>query len=700
MATLLELARGQNIPGSTVSTLLSPMGVEPVSTKVDSFTPLVKKTKAKLGAARDEALSTVNPTEFKDVSEYTEYKTGMKADAKRKALLPTYKDGEWTAPGIVHEAAKALSTTGAYFKGVPVTMEDMTNLAGSVGAASYGLSSFDSNIAGSTLGTFVGPKARNRGKDYNDVKKLSDLLDANVTGTYEGKNKVLYNQTGWFKGPDKKLRTEISDHAAKFHISEDEVKKLTAQSFDTDLPIRARMLLIKELHERMEYGETLDQAKASLALEMNNHYDKQRRHNIAAPTPDETSMAIDQGAKELNSISFDKADEILTYYIRYGSSAFNGGFAAPLSSILKHDELFDEYPELRNMTVRVSPNMEPNVNGSLSINPHTDAPEIILNGRRKFDEAQLSTLLHEIQHNIQDVEGFDLGTDPTRFMKKYGMKYDEAFDRYLQQHGEAEARMTEARQLRTPRERQAIPPFDPTVFEASTGVKLKDLVTGDAPPKGLIASESRRPKISDQNARLTMTDDLAKDWTESTIIEDSALRDHVALIKRLNEKINDGEPLDRAKTTVASEMAEYYQRLQSNGVESGKSFDEISDAIDEAADAVDDGWTLDEATEALDYFTKYGASKVAGGSAFQLQDIMQHDELFDKYPYLRSQRVRVTSGLDKDTRSMMVSDPYNATSEILLNSRYGFDESQLYSILHEVYKVVDRMENKNQKRGR
>lgn len=78
------------------------------------------------------------------------------------------------------------------------------------------------------------------------------------------------------------------------------------------------------------------------------------------------------------------------------------GTLVTLESILKHDRLFEAYPDLRGITVKGVADSE--YRGSYD--PINDRFEI---NPGRTPEQQLSTLLHEVQHAIQSREGFALG---------------------------------------------------------------------------------------------------------------------------------------------------------------------------------------------------------------------------------------------------------------------------------------------------
>jgi len=84
-------------------------------------------------------------------------------------------------------------------------------------------------------------------------------------------------------------------------------------------------------------------------------------------------------------------------------SKVSDGDAHVLSHVLKHPELFDAYPSLLNTRVHFEENTHA-YRGKLD--PNTDVITLAITG----DEQQmLSTLLHEIQHAIQEKEGFGKG---------------------------------------------------------------------------------------------------------------------------------------------------------------------------------------------------------------------------------------------------------------------------------------------------
>lgn len=96
-----------------------------------------------------------------------------------------------------------------------------------------------------------------------------------------------------------------------------------------------------------------------------------------------------------------------------------------LADVLKFDELFKEYPTLKSY--RVEPLSEEEIlDGTKGIfSPSTTTLFVAPQERKEF----LSTLLHEVQHAVDDLEGLQSGSSPERFattfMKEADYKNDQ-----------------------------------------------------------------------------------------------------------------------------------------------------------------------------------------------------------------------------------------------------------------------------------
>ena len=97
------------------------------------------------------------------------------------------------------------------------------------------------------------------------------------------------------------------------------------------------------------------------------------------------------------------------------------GVTKQLDQFLDHDELFKAYPQLRKYPVKIKFDTKDSARGSF--NPRSNQITINLADMRPFFEGSSitgkklkkdikSTLMHEIQHAIQEIEGFARGSSP------------------------------------------------------------------------------------------------------------------------------------------------------------------------------------------------------------------------------------------------------------------------------------------------
>jgi len=141
-----------------------------------------------------------------------------------------------------------------------------------------------------------------------------------------------------------------------------------------------------------------------------------------------------------------------------------------LPLILKHDELYRQYPKARNIKVTFT-EPEANFKGGYDSEDNT----ISLNQEKLEDSDELkSVILHEIQHAIQEKEGFARGGNPQEFIKpRIEIEQDKefyAYGDYKRLAGEVEARDVSQRKDLTPEQRRATQPL------ASQGIALKDMI--------------------------------------------------------------------------------------------------------------------------------------------------------------------------------------------------------------------------------
>lgn len=186
------------------------------------------------------------------------------------------------------------------------------------------------------------------------------LARAMVMKNQGADNETIRKETGWFQGMEGKWRYEIDDSQMKYHRAGD--AQFTQMHEDY-----ARH---QELYQMYLYGD------------------------ISQQEIDELERLDEIWGRERG---------------RLNRRVENGD--AQLQNIIRHDALFEAYPELRGMKVRFE-NMDTRDLGSYY--PRNNL--IVLNSSLRG--APQETLLHEIQHAIQKAEGFAQGSNPSYWDKQ------------------------------------------------------------------------------------------------------------------------------------------------------------------------------------------------------------------------------------------------------------------------------------------
>ncbi len=178
----------------------------------------------------------------------------------------------------------------------------------------------------------------------------------------------IYRDTGWFRGMDGKWRWEIDDSGMEYSRAGD-------MEFRRDHPEYARY---QQLMDQMLYGTLTEQEQQELR-ELDQTWGRERPR---------LSERVDRGN-------------------------------ATLGDIISHDELFRNYPQLRNVRVRFD-DLGSGTTGQYTAETGTITLD---NSLRSAPE---DTLIHEVQHAIQHAEGFAGGSNTGYWSREGTRRLDEA----------------------------------------------------------------------------------------------------------------------------------------------------------------------------------------------------------------------------------------------------------------------------------
>jgi hypothetical protein len=273
-------------------------------------------------------------------------------------------------------------------------------------------------------GTFAGINALTADKEA--LAKAQQMIAQGVEPA-----KVWY-ETGWGQGADGKWRFEIDDSKARLRDYQftpkdayEYAKRNAFISGDKQMINRAKSM-----------GEYASMTKAQLI-------DEYKR------TGNEIVDAAINGDIEKAKLLSEKRSGLDALL----SQMSNRGYGKA-SSFIAHGDLGQAYPDVYKIHTRVSPDDVGNANAYYYRGNDLQSEQIVL-GRKPILNSDKSTMLHELQHAIQQREGFARGGNPEQFRGFY----KDPYEAYRKLAGEVEARMTQNRMNLDAQQRRDIYPF-------------------------------------------------------------------------------------------------------------------------------------------------------------------------------------------------------------------------------------------------
>lgn len=223
------------------------------------------------------------------------------------------------------------------------------------------------------LNALIGKRGATRMMDANQR-----MVNLNLAKVMEDSGKVpstIWMATGWERGTDGKWRTELDD--SNYGVNETFTFKMADEEF----------------HQHPLYRHLVEE-RIALAGQMHD-YTKDAEYRAKAKAEFDIVNAEEHEA-----------------YLEYTRNKKDG---MPLGEVINHPQLFEAYPQMKDWKVKVK-KLSPSTGAQYSRGSHTITINKSYMGN---DEFIRTALIHEIQHGIQEIEGFARGGNPNEFIVKY-----------------------------------------------------------------------------------------------------------------------------------------------------------------------------------------------------------------------------------------------------------------------------------------
>ena len=329
----------------------------------------------------------------------------------------------------------------------------------------------------------------------------------------EGKDaKAIRMATGWERGADGLWRYEIMDAKVNLYDGDENTirKKIEVAEEEEKYFMQQSKADTKELRER---------TNAYLA-EMREKYGVAEGEESDAMTEEEIAQLQSLTSKEIEFEDYKErrrnelynrrmALEAQLAYVSVKNSEAPAEIATTrLGHILQGNDaevLFTTYPSLRDIEVQFVTDIRDGAFAAYATKG--GYKRIELNAKKTPVNMIAPYILHEVQHAIQDIEGFAGGGNLSSLQSDENVTAKEAYDYYRKIAGEVEARNVSARINMTPEERRA------TLLSETEDVAREDQIflregaeMAMAESKKKSANETVSPNNSDHPAAISSAD--------------------------------------------------------------------------------------------------------------------------------------------------------------------------------------------------
>ena len=243
-----------------------------------------------------------------------------------------------------------------------------------------------------TTGPPAGQERFSYGGRYANQADSESLAEAERLEMQGVDPETIRQETGWFRGADELWRFEIDD---------------SAMEYDREGNMRGAVDRRRSYEMESRAWERLEETVSDEEWELLRQYLAETPRGRSGGTERERTLY-----QELEQ----RVGEPFTQWAAERSGRPSGGSeGGMLADFIRHDELFRNYPQLKNMPLR----FESLGSGLMGV---YDGTEVVLSDTLR--DAPEETLIHEVQHAIQRAEGFASGANPRYWERQLQSGYD------------------------------------------------------------------------------------------------------------------------------------------------------------------------------------------------------------------------------------------------------------------------------------
>ncbi len=339
-------------------------------------------------------------------------KNGIKNIVFKKEI-----DGKITAITIVSEKKKALTLKSAWIskEKQPTSLTPNAKSLSSTSETGQRIKAVSINSI-SENGKKVNKKRyafAGENAETADIERFETAKELEANGV---SSEDIRKQTGWFKGQDEKWRFEINDSQAildsiiqPFNLTK-EIRELKdeVQTYES-----YKYTILQQLDEIGKVRKNIEKLLAEYKKFGFNEYYTPLLDEIVI-TSNSMNKFVELCEKHIENVNKDINDTLKYHMVDF--SLFNkddlkklNGTSVKLDYLFHHLELFEAYPELREVTVTFAYKEESETNKKSVYGDATDNNITLYQACFKDEKTFKETLLHEVQHLIQEIEGFAQG---------------------------------------------------------------------------------------------------------------------------------------------------------------------------------------------------------------------------------------------------------------------------------------------------